>query len=75
MGFWGKATKDVAPGASCTLTSEGLPPYGKGHTTAKAARWVTEKKGGERTELSRVISLFIKKCGNRYSVSYVERHK
>jgi hypothetical protein len=31
------------------------------------------KKGGERTELSRVISLFIKKCGNSYSVSYVER--
>ncbi|QJR22020.1 hypothetical protein BREVNS_1270 [Brevinematales bacterium NS] len=45
MGFWGKATKDVAPGASCTLTPEGLPPYDKGHTTAKAARWGTEKKG------------------------------
>ena len=32
------------------------------------------KKRGERTELSRVISLFIKKCGNSYSVSCVERH-
>ncbi|QJR22731.1 Putative inner membrane protein [Brevinematales bacterium NS] len=31
------------------------------------------RKKGERTELSRVISLFIKKCGNSYSVSYVEQ--
>jgi hypothetical protein len=38
VGLWGKATENVAPGASCTLTPEGLPPYDKGHTTAKAAR-------------------------------------
>jgi hypothetical protein len=35
-----KATENVAPGASCTLTPEGLPPYDKGRTTAKAARWI-----------------------------------
>jgi len=45
VGLWGKATEDIASGASCTLTSEGLPTCGKGHTTAKAAPWGTEKKG------------------------------
>ncbi|QJR21966.1 hypothetical protein BREVNS_1216 [Brevinematales bacterium NS] len=45
-----------------------------GPVDTERSRSGVQKKRGERTELSRVISLFIKKCGNSYSVSYVERH-
>jgi hypothetical protein len=41
MGLWAKTTQEAAWGASCTPTSGGLPTlHGKGHMTAKAARWV-----------------------------------
>ncbi|QJR22441.1 hypothetical protein BREVNS_1691 [Brevinematales bacterium NS] len=40
VGLRVKATQDVASGTSRALTSEELPPYNKGHTTAKAARWI-----------------------------------
>ncbi|QJR21414.1 hypothetical protein BREVNS_0664 [Brevinematales bacterium NS] len=46
--MWGKATEDVAPDASCTLTSEGLPRF-----SSTKSSFHHRKSGQVDTERSR----------------------